>query len=47
MYIHVLLEIYPLSLGNDLDPASYLVAGPDHNLPLDYGHVGHDGFMNY
>ena len=34
-YFHILLEIYPLSQGYNLD----------HKLPLDYGHVGHDGFM--
>ena len=44
-YIHVLVVIYPFNIGYDLDLASYLVAGPDHNLPLDNGHVGHDGFM--
>ena len=44
-YIHVLVVIYPFNIGYDLDLASYQVAGPDHNLPLDYGNVGHDGFM--
>ena len=32
--------------NNNLNPASYLVAGPDHNLPLEYGHLGHDGIIN-
>ena len=38
-----MLEIHALSLGSDLDPASYMVKGPDHNLPVEYGHVGPDG----
>jgi hypothetical protein len=40
---HILLEIHDLSLGTDLDPASYMVKGPDKNLPFEYGHVGPDG----
>ena len=38
--IRILLEIYALSLGSDLNPASYMVKGPDKNLPVEYGHVG-------
>ena len=34
---HILLEIHDLSLGSDLDPASYMV---DKNLPVEYGHLG-------
>ena len=41
--LHILLEIHDLSLGSDLDPASYMVKGPDKNLPVEYGHVGPDG----
>ena len=29
-------------LVSDLDPASYMVKGPDKNLPIKYGHVGPD-----
>ena len=44
--IHVLLDSYALCFGYDLNPASYLVIGPDYKLPLEYGHVGHDGFID-
>ena len=30
------LEIHDLSLRSDLDPASYMVKGPDKNLPVEY-----------
>ena len=44
--IHVLFDSYALCFGYDLNPALYLVTGPDYKLPLEYGHVGHDGFID-
>ena len=41
--LHILLEIHDLSLGSDLELASYMVKGPDKNLSVEYGHVGPDG----
>ena len=30
-------------MTSDLDPASYMVKGPDKNLPVEYGNLGPDG----
>ena len=42
-HFHTKFEQKVLSLKHDLHLASDLAAGHDHNLPVEYGHVGHEG----
>ena len=42
-HIHAKLAIKAVSLDQDLHLSSDLAVGHDHNLPVDYGHVGNEG----